>query len=286
MPGPRRSSRPSRASSAAVAGARWGARSSTSASAARSSGVSTSSPSESSWLDGDLVPGATRSIGMTGGAVRGRRPGRSRSAARAGARWFRVPWRSGTIATRPLRMRSSAASSSAGSSSGQSPGSRATQRGSERLRADDPQRRRLRVADVAGDRGRTSSGWAGAARAAKRDPLGPPLAGDHDHPLGQLGAGRGGQHVGEHRPDERRAPRPVEGFEEPLLGGAEALHRDDRRGSHRSGEHPRELQHALGQLAPALGSLHQGGAGEHPDLRPGPGSGSPASTTIASIRPS
>ena len=66
--------------------------------------------------------------------------------------------------------------------------------------------------------------------------------------------------------------RAVERLEQPLLGGAEALHRDDRRrlasvllsrGS-RANSSTRSAE-----LAPALGALHQGGAGEHREPRRG-----------------
>ena len=77
------------------------------------------------------------------------------------------------------------------------------------LRPDDPERRRLRVAGSSGSRS-TSSGVGDALRVAKRDPLGAPLAGDDDHPLDQLGAAVGREHVGEHRLDERGALRAVE----------------------------------------------------------------------------
>ena len=153
------------------------------------------------------------------------------------------------------------------------PGQQGDAAGSERLGADDPQRRRLRVADVLGIAEDLERRAVALARAAERDPLGPPLAGDHDHPLDQLGAGRGGQHVGEHRLDERRAPRPVEGFEEPLLGGAEALHRDDRRGSHRSARAPARTP-ARARPAPACPRPPPSGWGRRaPGPRRGPDRG-------------
>jgi hypothetical protein len=90
------------------------------------------------------------------------------------------------------------------------PGQQDDAGGAQRLRADDPQRRRLRMADVTGVPKNLERPGA-APLAAERDALGPPLSRDHDHPLGQPGAGGGGQHVGEHRPDQSRTTGPVEG---------------------------------------------------------------------------
>ncbi|HYX12642.1 MAG TPA: 2-phospho-L-lactate transferase CofD family protein, partial [Candidatus Acidoferrum sp.] len=96
--------------------------------------------------------------------------------------------------------------------------------------------------------------------------VGPSLARDDDHALDQHRPRRRGEDVLQHRFDECGAPGAIEPLEQPLLRGAEALHRNDRGGAHHSSEKLGELEHPLGQLPPSRGSLHQRRAGEDSDV--------------------
>jgi hypothetical protein len=69
-------------------------------------------------------------------------------------------------------------------------------------------------------------------RTVEGDALRPSLAGDHDRALDSLGAGDLRQDVAEHRLDDRRPGRPIDGVEQALLRRPEPLHRDDRRRPH------------------------------------------------------
>ena len=115
----------SRASAAAVDGARSGSFGEQAASAARSSGVSRSSASEAAARWRPSWPARSAPVEVAVAAARRRTPARSRRRGRGGARWCRCRGGPGTTATRPAAIRPRAASSSAGSSSGQSPGSSA-----------------------------------------------------------------------------------------------------------------------------------------------------------------
>ena len=131
-------SRPSRASSAAVAGLGAALAPAPSASAARSAGVSTSRPSESSGSTATSCPARrarsawrARAAGPEGGADRvGRREQERVGPGPVAVGHDRHP-AAPHAGRAPRRAR-------AGSSSGQSPGSRADALGAERLRADDP----------------------------------------------------------------------------------------------------------------------------------------------------
>src|SRR5204863_5199203 len=97
----------------------------------------------------------------------------------------------------------------------------------------------------------------------------------------------------EHRLDERRALRAIEGGEQALLRVAEALHGDDRHSKHLrppgpAPPHPRTSANSSTRSAtsrrPSRPSISVGH--EKTCTSAGPGSGSSASTTIAWITPS
>ena len=184
----------------------------------------------------------------SGGArsCRARSSGRSRPGAPAAGRWSRVPWRSGTITTSGPAGAGPASSScsSAGDSAGQSPGT-------HRTRSKPSSSARWTPSEAAAD-------WpclelvldqhqAGAAPVGQLR-----LAADDDR---QLDRGRGGErleHVGEHRAHERVAQRLLHAGPEPLLGRREALHGQDRGGSHQPAPEPRgEAERLLGQALAA-----------------------------------
>ena len=243
--------RPARAPSPAPAPAR---RPAPPRSAARSSAVSRSRASDGTSSTTASSPRRRARSTWRVAAVRPERRARSRPAGHISSALVPVPWRSGTTATLPGASRASAASSSPATSSGQSPGRSATALGAERLRADDPEGRGLGVAVVVGvleDLDRRLR----ALRAVKRHLLGPPLAGDDDHPLDQLGCGHCDEHVGEHRLRQRRPSRRAHGLHEALLRRREALHRDDRGRPHRRSRQLRATP--LGQRPAPACALHQ-----------------------------
>ena len=185
-----RATRPARAraSAAAVRGARSGRRRSARRAPRGRRACRGRAPSDSSGSTATSYP-ARSARSRWRSALPSPNAGPIASAGASSRALVPVPWRSGITATRPPAHPAERASSSAGSSSGQSPGSSAEHSAPERQRPDDPQRRRLGVAAVVGlaqdlERGRR------ALRVAQREPLGAPLAGDHDHPLDRLGGAR------------------------------------------------------------------------------------------------
>ena len=69
---------------------------------------------------------------------------------------------------------------------------------------------------------------------AERRRLGDPIGGDDRDGVEPLHVPQRAEHVGEHRLRERLARAAAEQAAEALLGGAEALDREDRDGAHRA----------------------------------------------------
>ena len=180
--GARRSARAARAPRRSRAPAR-AARASAAASAVRSSGVSRSSASDVERARSR--PRSRRARRDRGGVRRcpRRTRGRSRRRGASSRPLVPVPWRSGITATRPAAIRPSARVELGRIEQ------RAVarqQRASTRRRAPGPGRSRASPPREwprsSGSRS-TSSGVVDALGAVERDPFGPPLAGDDDHPL-------------------------------------------------------------------------------------------------------
>ena len=112
-------------------------------------------------------------------------------------------------------------SSSRGSSSGQSPGRRTTRLGAQLTRARDACQRRPGMAALVGVGDHLGAGRRGQLR-------GPRLARDDDRPLDRARVADRLEHVLEHRRDDLGAARVTDAGCQSLLGGGEALDREDR----------------------------------------------------------
>ena len=242
-----------------------------------SAGVSRSSASEGSASTANGTP-ASRAAATWRSRLPGPKAGRIASGGESTRALVPVPWRSGTTATYRSGTAVKSPSSSRGSSSGQSPGRRTTHRASLLERPGDPQQGRLGVALIRGIGDQLGAGGLGEGDRHR-------LTADHDRPLHGPRACDRLQGVLEHGGDQRLPSLVLDPRSQPLLGGAEPLHRDDRRRAQSStspwpksstsrASPPRASGPAI-RVGRALVGISAGG-----------GSGSPSSTIMPSIRPS
>ena len=190
-----------------------------------------------------------------------------------------VPWRSGTIADVARGQPGQQAVELTRVEQRAVAGEQDDAGRARRLGARDPGQRRLDVAARRRGRGRPRRRPPAASSCGAR------VAADDDRALDRARLADRLQHVVEHRRHQRRAPLAVDAGGEALLRRGEALHREDRGRLQPAGEARRRSRARCapagrGRPRPpsAVGAARVG-------ISLGGGSGSPSSTTIASISP-